>query len=74
MADTTAQMNSLMLAGSDLADRKGHHIASFKEYAGGAVNIAECVNIKCKRYVWVEIWPDGHDLRGSALVLDCVKE
>lgn len=71
MADTTAQMNSLRIAGADLADKKGHATTSFEEYAGGAVYITECAD--CGRYVWAEIWPDGHDLRGSALTLDCGK-
>lgn len=69
MADTTAQMNTLRADAKELAADKKHNMGPEEEFAGGAVFIAECV--ACKRYTWAEIYPMGHDIRGSALITDC---
>lgn len=69
MADTTAQMEQLKIDAGILADKQGHLLQPCEEYAGGAVNIAECET--CHRFVWVEIYPDGHDVRGPALIRTC---
>ncbi len=67
--DTMAQMTGLKDAALELAVQRDHTIGPYQEYAGGAVSVAECLT--CKRYVWTEIYPTGHDTRGSALVRDC---
>lgn len=71
MADTTAQMNSLKHDAFVLVQEKGHDLGAYKEYAGGAVSVAECQH--CTRYAWVEIYPTGHDVRGSAFQLNCTR-
>lgn len=69
MADTTQQMEVLKDLTSEQAAEKGHSLGAYQEYAGGAVNVAECGS--CKRWALAEIYPFGTDSRGSALTLDC---
>lgn len=69
MADTTEQMTALKKETIERARGKGHELGEFKEFAGGAVNIALCK--QCTRFAIAEIYPSGQDVRGSAMTYDC---
>jgi hypothetical protein len=69
MADTNAQMETLKGEAVELAELGGHTLGGYEEFAGGAVNLATCAG--CGRFVIAEVFPDGHDVRGSALQTEC---
>jgi len=69
VADTSTQMENLIQQTKELAALKGHELGPFKDFSGGAINISLCN--KCSRFGIAEIFPQGHDVRGSALTFDC---
>ena len=82
MSDTASAMGKLKLDAVVRTSARRHELGSFQEFAGGAVNIAECA--KCQRFALVELyeWPQYGDagqittrtetnFRGSALAIDC---
>ncbi len=69
MGDISLQMTTLKRETVELAVSMGHTMQPFNEYAGGAVNVSVCET--CGRYVLAEIYPTGHDVRGSALMKKC---
>jgi hypothetical protein len=69
MSDTVAQMETLKADTIELAKDKKHSLGPFKEFAGGAINIAICTG--CQRWALAEIYPFGTDIRGSAVTMEC---
>lgn len=82
MSDTTSEMEQLKATTATLAEERHHTLGPFQEFAGGAVNIAECT--KCQRFALAELYQSRQqnergqvitsthtDSRGSALSVDC---